>query len=325
MGNSAKKYATAFQNLSAFYQNALKPSKSMPIFAPNNSMLLFHYTCMVTWWGILYAFQYRSSEANAWYQVAYTSMPLIWGIVGIEKSYRWGNRHVGRALFFTSCGLVSWGIGQLFWSVLYNLILQIEIPYPSLADFGFVTSIPLWIMGVLYLTKATGITVSFEKIRSKIFLFTIPMVLIASSYYLLIIVARDGIISDLQGGYGKVFLDFAYPLGDMVILFLSVLAYGLSLSQLRGRYKGSILTILFGFIAMFFTDFAFSYTTTQGTYYNGHWLDILFPTALTFISMGVNNFQAPRKNSNTAPNLHVRKLPSSFNLFSLIIKREPAL
>ena len=52
-----------------------------------------------------------------------------------------------------------------------------------------------------------------------------------------------------------------------------------------------ILSIIFGFIAMYFSDFSFSYTTTIGTYYNGYYPDILFPTAMALIVFGVNNFE----------------------------------
>lgn len=255
-------------------------------------ILLIYFAVIVIWWFLLYIQSVRYTTINYLYQFAFGLIPLLGGISGIIKSKKWGGlkSKVGSALFYISLGLVTWGIGQMLWSVLYNIILKVEIPYPSLADIGYILSWPLWTIGIINLAHATGAKFSLRRVKGKLLLFIIPLILIVLSYYLLVIVARGGVLTDLSTGTLKVFFDLAYPIGDILILTLVVLIYGLSLSYLGGRYKLPIVILLLGFVVNYIVDFSFSYVTTAGTYYNGHWVDLLFPTAMMFIAFGVNSF-----------------------------------
>lgn len=254
-------------------------------------ILITYYFVILILWFTLHILNMQKTDANYFYQFAFGLIPLVGGISGIRQSKTWGflRSKVGSALFFISAGLVTWGIGQMFWSILYNIILKVEVPYPSLADAGYILSWPLWTIGIINLAHATGAKFSLRQMKGKLFLFFIPLVLIALSYYLLVTVARGGLISDFAGGL-KVFFDLAYPIGDVVILTLAVLIYGLSFNYLGGKFKYTILVLLLGFVINYIVDFSFSYVTTNGTYYNGHWVDVLFPTAMAFIAFGVNNF-----------------------------------
>jgi hypothetical protein len=256
------------------------------------SKFIFLFYCLILLWGSSFYFlKIKETEANYWYQFAFGLIPLVGGILGIVKAKAWGffRSFVGRAIFFLSAGLTSWGIGQMFWSVYYNLILRVEIPYPSLADVGYILAIPLWALGIVNLSKATGARFSVKHLRGQILLLTIPIGAIILSYYLLFVLARGGSIP-VDGDGVKLFFDFAYPLGDLVILTLSLLVYGLSFTYLGGKYKIPIICIIFGFIIMYLADFSFSFVTTNMTYYNGHWVDILFPTAMVFMAIGINSF-----------------------------------
>ncbi|MDQ3099657.1 MAG: hypothetical protein M3Q44_07985 [bacterium] len=254
--------------------------------------ILCYYIIIVTWWFVLYVQGIKFSPINYWYQFAFGLIPLIGGITGMIRAHEWGlfKSKVGIALACISAGLITWGIGQMFWSIYYNVILGIEVPYPSLADIGYILSWPLWSIGIIHLARATGAHVSLKSMMGKLLLFIVPIIFIALSYYLLIVVARDGTITDLSESYAKIFFDLAYPIGDVVILTLAVLIFGLSINYLGGKYRISILTLLLGFVINYIVDFAFSYTTTQETYYNGHWVDLLFPTAMMLIAVAVNNF-----------------------------------
>ncbi len=254
--------------------------------------VLGYYIFILIWWTYSYFFNLHENPYSFIYQFAFGLIPLLGGIAGIIRSAKWGmfKSKVGMALFFISMGLITWGIGQMFWSLYYNWLMQIEIPYPSLADVGYILSWPLWTIGTINLSYATGAKFSLKNIRGKVLLFTLPVLLISLSYYLLIIVARQGLLSDFEGGAFKVFFDLAYPIGDVVILALAVLVYGLSFNYIGGKFKWPIIMILVGFLVNYIVDFSFSYTTTNGTYFNGHWVDILFPTAMALIAFGVNSF-----------------------------------
>ena len=217
-------------------------------------------------------------------------IPVIGGINGLIIARRWGSfkSAVGRAIIFLSLGLISWGLGTYIFSGIYNFLLQVEVPYPSLADVGYIISLPLWVYGMVQLSRAMGATYGLKSSKGKVFLLIIPCFVIAISYYLLVFVARDGVLSFSWSDAQKLFFDFAYPIGDVVILTLVTLVYGLSYNFFGGGYKKAIYSILFGFILMYLADFSFSYTTTIETFFPANWVDLLFTSAVFVLSMGVS-------------------------------------
>ncbi len=260
-------------------------------FSKESKIIFVYYIFIALYWAALYFPGIKEQPVNHYYQVVEGFIPLIGGIWGMMKSKKWGflKSKVGAAVFYISLGTFSWGIGQMLWSVYYNLIQHTEVPYPSLADVGFIMAIPFWVLGIIYLSKATGARFSLKHLHGKILLFFIPFLAIIASYFLLIVVARAGVIDFTEGGL-KLAFDIAYPLGDLIILTFALVIYGLSFNYLGGKYQLPIITIIAGFVLMYFSDFSFSYTTTLGTYYNGHWVDLMFPTVMMLLACGVNGF-----------------------------------
>ncbi len=262
----------------------------------SSKIIFFYYIFIFIWW----AFFFVTGKANAdgeitlggaLYQFAFGLIPLLGGILGLIKSKIWGGfkSYVGRALLFVSLGAICWGIGQMFWSLFYNIFTHVDVPYPSLADVGYSLSFPFLAIGLISLSKATGARFSLKHPAGKILALFITIIGIVAAYYLLIVVARGGVIDFSEGGL-KLFFDLAYPLGDLVIFLFSALIYGLSFNYLGGKYKLPILSIILGMFVLFIADFSFSYTTTVGSYYNGHWVDMILPTAWMLIVFGVNSF-----------------------------------
>ena len=268
----------------------------MNIKSKSSSAILLFYIFLFAWW----AYFFVTGKANdngaitlggALYQVALGLIPLIGGFLGLFKARLWGGSKsaVGRALLAISIGAICWGMGQMFWSIYYNILTSVDVPYPSLADVGYSLSFPFLAIGLVSLSKATGARFSLKKSGGKILAFCITTIVLIAAYYLLIVVARGGVIDFAEGGL-KLFFDIAYPVGDLVILLFSVLVYGLSFKYLGGEYKLPILSVLLGLFVLFCGDFSFSYTTTVGSYYNGSWVDLVLPTAWMLIVFGVNSF-----------------------------------
>ena len=226
---------------------------------------------------------------NYFFALSYSLLPIIGGVVGFHNAGKWGffRSSMGKALLFLSLGLIVWGYGELIWSY-YNFFLEQSIPYPSLADICFTLSYPLWALGVFYLGPATGVKFGIRNKSGKLLLILIPLTMIVFSYYFLILVARHGILPSNEGLL-KVFFDFAYPLGDIVVATFALLIYGLSFRYLGGIFRWPIILLLIGVIINYFADSAFSYTTTIDAFYNGSWVDLLFTTALFIMSFGVTN------------------------------------
>jgi hypothetical protein len=101
-----------------------------------------------------------------------------------------------------------------------------------------------------------------------------------------VVLARQGVVSEYNDPV-KTFFDLAYPIGDVVILGIATLIFGLSYKYFGGVYKRAIYFILAAFVINYFADFTFSYATSLGTYYNGSLADALFATTMTVFGTGI--------------------------------------
>ena len=231
-------------------------------------------------------------------QIPLALIPLTGGILGLKNFVNWSGARssLGKSSLFLSLGLISWASGMIAWNY-YIFFTKIEIPYPSFADFGFVLGLLFLIIGISILSKIVGVKFALRNKKGKLVFFLIPVIIIAFSIYLLINVARGGVLADTSESYLKLFFDILYPLGDVIILTIIGLLYFLSRKFLGGIYKTPILVLFSGFLFFYISDFLFSYTTTQGTYFNGHFVDFLFTTSMFILSLGVATLD-PKKMSD---------------------------
>lgn len=253
------------------------------------------FVVALAWWAYIFLTGAKDTIQNYLYGVLLGVVPLLGGIFGLSISRGWGyfSSALGKATFLLSLGLITWGLGTFIFAY-YNLAGIAEVPYPSWADAYYILSWPLWGAGMIFLSSASGAKFGLRKTGGKALLLVIPVVVILASYYLLVVVARGGQVTAGEDAL-KTFFDLAYPVGDVVILTLATLVYGLSYDYFGGRYKYAIYALLAGFVANYFADFAFSYTTTLETFFVASWVDGLFTIALFLLSLGLAGLEPPVK------------------------------
>lgn len=252
---------------------------------------------LIAFWSLLFFKGSKDGFSNYVYSFLFGLIPLVGGFVSMINARIWGRSAVGKAVFFTGLGLFLWGCGESIWSY-YNFFLHVPAPYPSVADIGFAPSIFFYGLGAFYLSKATGAKFGLQKKYAKLFTIVVPFIILAISYYILVVVARGGVLIPAGETPLKAILDIAYPLGDFVSLTLAVVISGLSFKYFGGSYVFDAISILIGLGVMFIADSVFSYTTTVGTYYNGNWGDLLLTLGLFFLTFGILGFNG-RVKSNT--------------------------
>ena len=217
----------------------------------------------------------------------YAFIPLSGSIIGFTIAKKWGffKDNVGKAVFFFSLSLFSWAMGEFVWSY-YNFFMNSNVPYPSWSDVGFVLNYPLWGIGMVYFGKASGANLGLQKTSRKLLLILIPILVSLVSWYVMVVLARGGSITS-GGGALKVFFDIAYPAGDVILLTMGLLIFGLSFRYWSAQLKWPIIVILLGILAEYITDFGFAYTTTLGTFYNGCLDDFAYATTFMILSIAV--------------------------------------
>jgi len=253
--------------------------------------LVGFFILLMGFWVMIFIQGTKDGFNNYLYSFLFGLMPLIAGAISMWRSEVWGGfkSAIGKALFFIGLGIFLWGLGETIWSY-YNFFLGIPAPYPSLAEIGFAPSIFFYSLGTIFLAKATGAKFGLRSKAAKIFLILSPIVILVASYYLLVSVARGGILVPSGETPLKLILDIVYPLGGFVGITVAIIVSGLSFKYLGGVYKFDIYSLLFGLVGMFISDVIFSYTTTVGTYYNANLGDLVFGISWFLISFGVLGF-----------------------------------
>lgn len=156
-----------------------------------------------------------------------------------------------------------WAIAFAIWAT-YNLALERDVPYPSLADAFFILAYPflglaLWKLHVSYGTRPTDRTIGEA------------MVIVAISAALIFVfLNRPDVSADL--GLTKNLLNVAYSLGDILLLTMAFL-------QLRSgqaaKYPGLYLLVIF-LLLQVAADTLFSYRNNASIYWNGDIADFYF-------------------------------------------------
>jgi hypothetical protein len=266
---------------------------------------LAFYILLLVFWATLFTQGIRGGFYNYLYSFLFGLVPFFGGIVAMFAASKWGGfkSAVGKGVFWVGLGLFLWGSGENIWSY-YNFFMNEPAPYPSVADIGFGPSIFFYCLGAFYLSKATGAKYALRKMWVKVSAVAITLLLLAFSYYLLIVKARGTTLTELvladTNNTLKLLLDIAYPFGGFLGLLLAVLISGLSFKYLGGKYRGSIYALLVGLGFMFVGDYSFSYTTTVGTFYNANWGDLMLTTGLSLMTIGILGFVRSKDNHDLA-------------------------
>lgn len=160
-----------------------------------------------------------------------------------------------RAWLWLSAGTGFWAAGQAVWSF-YEVVMGQEVPFPSLADVGFLAFPLVAGVGLLIWSGAQGHQV-LARGRDLM-----DGAIIAVSLLVLSWVTVMAPIVETSGGFGfSLVLSLAYPLGDVVLGTLVLILLFRSQSE---RMTLALLAVGLGGFAL--ADSLFLYMTTRGTY-----------------------------------------------------------
>jgi hypothetical protein len=252
--------------------------------------IAFFSGLLIFWIVLLLKNTYHTSP-SFYFSLGMSILPLVGGLGAMYKSREWKTMEsfVGKGIFFLGLGIFCWGVGGLIWAY-FNFIEGIPAPYPSVADLFYGPSVFFYAVGVVYLARASGADLGLRRKYAKLAITIVSSTMFVLSYYFLVIVAREGVLVSEGSSVVKSILDVLYPLGDFVSLTVAVLISGLSFRFLTKEYRLAISALLVGLFVMFIADSMFSYTTTQGTYYNANFGDLLFAVGIFLLTFGVLGF-----------------------------------
>lgn len=246
-------------------------------------VLLAFYVVLVIWWFRIFILGLRETNDNYWFGFFYPFIALAGGINGLLLSKKWGGykSYVGRGIIFLSLGLLGEWFGQMVWSY-HNIVTHIEVPYPSIADIGYFSIIPLYAFGIFCLARATGANLTLKTFKGKLIAIILPLIMVSISYFLFL----KNLTPDFSEPL-RTFLDFGYPLGEAITISIALLVYGLSRGVLGGKMKSRVLYLIIAFVVQYITDYTFLYKAAAGTYYNGGVVDLMYTTSFVVMALGL--------------------------------------
>ncbi|BFU43426.1 putative bifunctional diguanylate cyclase/phosphodiesterase [Krasilnikovia sp. MM14-A1004] len=169
-----------------------------------------------------------------------------------------GRRRLGWML--VGLGVLSWGLGQVCW--IYLVLVQGDnLPFPSVADVGYLGMILLTPAGLLVLPTAAQTLAN--RARSLL-----DGIMVATS---LALIAWTLVVEPLlhAGGNGGLALglSLAYPLADVVII--TIVVYMLALRRRTGGMSATLALVGAGIAAFAISDVGYAYLNLIGAYASG--------------------------------------------------------
>lgn len=233
------------------------------------------------WWLSIFLRGIKGLPENDWFGFVYGGFSIWGGILGLNIAQKWGGMKslIGRAILSLSSGLLLQAFGQYsFWFI--NVFEKIEVPYPGIPDIGFFGSIPCYIYAGILLAKAAGAKASLKTFSNKAQIIIIPLVMLFLSY-LLFLRNYSLDLSKLL----ETFLNFGYPMGQLIYISVAVLTYTLSRKLLGGVMRFPILFLIVAFVAQFISDYSFIYF--QDVFFAGSFVDYFYLVAYFLMTLGL--------------------------------------
>ena len=190
---------------------------------------------------------------------------------------RAGVRHHGRMRVFWTLlagACLCWSAAEITWGV-YDVIMHVAVPVPSWADVGYLSAIPVAILGLLSLPAIPRTA----RLRIR---WLLDSLIVATSLAFLswgLVLGPVWHSTDLSTLGGVVAL--AYPFGDVMMVFFIILA-------LRRMTGGETLALWFlfgGLLLMALSDSTYSYLTTTNSYSSGGLIDVGWIAAYLMIGL----------------------------------------
>lgn len=188
-------------------------------------------------------------------------------------SFRSSKGRATWALFAASS--FAWGVGEAVWCY-YALFKNIPVPFPSLADVGFLAAVPLAFAALLLFPNGQQSTV--DRVQGVLDGCIIATALLFASWATIL----GPLYRSHQGGLLKQVISLAYPMSDVIMLSLVII-----LIARGGRpVRVPLALVMAGVVALAVADSSFTYLTEVNNYTGGSFLDTGWVAGYLLIGLG---------------------------------------
>lgn len=206
------------------------------------------------------------------YTDSYWVIALFGGVSGILASKQWGGRSssVGNFILFLSLGLILQAFGQIIYAI-YFLLLHVDVPYPSLGDVAYLSSVFAYVASTWYLARVLGVLGLIRKTPTKLFLLIIPLIILFISYRIFI---WDYDWTDWY--LFKLVMDFGQPLAQVIYISVVFVTLSCSWKKIGGVMRSAIILVMLAFFLQYVSDFYYAYRATYGGWKPAYISDLMY-------------------------------------------------
>lgn len=161
---------------------------------------------------------------------------------------------------------LAWGLGMVVWSA-YESLGGRDVPFPSLADVGYLATVPLAVAALLIFPTAP------QRMAAQARTVVDGLVIGASLLIVNWILALGPVVRG--GGTGPLAdaIGIAYPLGDVIMG--TIVLFAMARSRLGSPLgRATLLLLCGGLLAIAVSDSGFSYLALQENYNSGSRIDL---------------------------------------------------
>ncbi len=215
-----------------------------------------------------------SSSVTTWNDIGQTVVPLLIAAPALVVA---GLRSSGRlrtSWFLLGAAAISWGLGQAVWTW-FEVVKHEEVPYPGLADVGYLGSIPFLLAGVLTFPSRSLQTIGRARAVLDGLITTSALLFTSYSTFLGVVYEAS------EGRLLERVLAVTYPAADLVTVAV-VLAV---LARRNQRLSGPLPLVGVGVVCLAVADSAFAYMTAEGTYGSDPVSDLGWPLGFALLAL----------------------------------------
>jgi diguanylate cyclase (GGDEF)-like protein len=166
----------------------------------------------------------------------------------------------GRGWLLIGLGMFFWAAGEAIWTG-YEVVLGREVPFPSLADAGFLLMVPLTLVGM-----AAMLDFQRSAVRTLLDAFMVAASLLFVSWPT---VLEPTYQAGGQGLFART-IALVYPIGDIVVASTAFVL----LSQTGRQARGTLALAGAGMLALAVADSGFAYLTAHEMYSSAGIIDL---------------------------------------------------
>ena len=176
---------------------------------------------------------------------------------------------------FMAASSLCWAMGQGVWCY-YDLVSRVPVPFPSLADVGYLAAVPFAVVGLLSFPGRGW------RATSRLRALTDGLLIAGSLLFVSWALVLGPIYGSHHGAILRQVLSMSYPASDVVLVSLVVVL------ALRSGQAGrtSLLLVMAGIFAFAVSDSSFAYLTEVNNYGVGGVLDTGWVVGYLLIVLG---------------------------------------